>query len=140
MSADDAPLPERELRLLLAHMEPHLSAGEFVFCSLAVDELLPHGIQPLATFWEREGLSVIVTRQDADRAGWPYDFVARMITLWVQSSLHAVGLIAAVAGRLARAEISVNPVAACFHDYLFVPTERAAEALRLLEEMARAEV
>ena len=72
MSADAAPLPERDLRILLAHMEPYLNEGEFVFCSLAANELLTCGLQPLATFWEREGLSVIATRQDADRAGWPY--------------------------------------------------------------------
>jgi hypothetical protein len=47
-----------------------------------------------------------------------------------RSSLNAVGLIAAIAGRLAHAGISVNAVSAYFHDYLFVPTDKADEAMR----------
>ena len=58
-----------------------------------------------------------------------------MIKLEVHSSLNAVGFIAAIAGRLAQAGISVNPVSAYFHDYLFVPTNKADEAMRILEGM-----
>ena len=37
---------------------------------------------------------------------------------------------------LARHEISVNAVSAYYHDHLFVPTDRAAEALALLRGLA----
>nr|WP_281404536.1 ACT domain-containing protein [Pyxidicoccus fallax] len=55
----------------------------------------------------------------------------------VHSSLEAVGFIAAVSTRLAAHGIGVNPVAAYFHDHLFVPSARATEALALLESFAR---
>jgi hypothetical protein len=60
-----------------------------------------------------------------------------MITLEIHSSLEAVGFLAAITARLAEAGMGVNPVSAFHHDHLFVPAERAAEALRILEAVAR---
>lgn len=57
-----------------------------------------------------------------------------MITLNVHSALDAIGFLAAVASLLATAEISVNAVSAYYHDHLFVPLERADDAMRLLGE------
>ena len=57
-----------------------------------------------------------------------------VITLTVHSDLHAVGLLAAIATRLAAHGISLNVVSAYFHDHLFVPVERAQEALEVLRE------
>ena len=59
-----------------------------------------------------------------------------MITLEVHSSLEAVGFLAAITARLAAAGIGVNPVSACFHDHLFVPAERAEDAMSILEGLA----
>ena len=59
-----------------------------------------------------------------------------MITLNIHSSLEAVGFLAAVLPRLATAGISVNAVSAFYHDHLFVPIDRAQEALEILEAMA----
>jgi hypothetical protein len=59
-----------------------------------------------------------------------------MITLDVHSSLEAVGFIAAISARLTQANIGVNPVSGFFHDHLFVPFGREADALKLLAEMA----
>ena len=56
----------------------------------------------------------------------------RMITLDVHSALDAIGFLAAVATLLAKAGISVNAVSAYYHDHLFVPREKADEAMRLL--------
>ncbi len=55
----------------------------------------------------------------------------------VHSSLEAVGFLAALTTRLAAAGISVNPVSAFYHDHLFVPENRAEEAVRLLVNMAQ---
>jgi uncharacterized protein len=52
--------------------------------------------------------------------------------LKVHSSLHAVGLLAAITERLSEAGISVNAVSAFHHDHLFVPHDRAVEAVELL--------
>ena len=67
-----------------------------------------------------------------------YQFVSRLITLTVHSSLDAVGFLAAITARLAEACISVNAVSAFHHDHLFVPVHRADEALGLLQRMSSA--
>jgi RimJ/RimL family protein N-acetyltransferase len=60
------------------------------------------------------------------------------IELSVHSSLEAVGLIAAVASRLAAAAIPVNPWAAWHHDHLFVPWSRREEGLAAVATLQRA--
>ena len=60
-----------------------------------------------------------------------------MITLNIHSSLEAVGFLAAITTRLAAAGMGVNPVSAFYHDHLFVPAERAEEAMELLRQLAR---
>nr|NIP18780.1 ACT domain-containing protein [Xanthomonadales bacterium]NIX13566.1 ACT domain-containing protein [Xanthomonadales bacterium] len=49
---------------------------------------------------------------------------------------HAVGLTARIAGALADAGISANLVAGVHHDHVFIPADRAGEALALLESMS----
>ena len=121
---------ETDLETLLRSMHPVLRDGEFVFCTTAT----PPAATPLGRFQEEEGETLILRRADADGAGLAYDHVWRMITLTVHSSLTAVGLLAAVTARLAAAGISVNAMSAYYHDHLFVPADRAAEALRVLGE------
>jgi len=113
-------------------MNPSLSEEEFVFCSLDEVRLSKLSVRPIATFHETEAISAIVPRQFADDEGLEYSFIARMIKIGVYSSLDAIGLIAAIAGKLAAAGISVNPVSAYFHDYLFVPADKAHEAMAAL--------
>ncbi|ETI26164.1 hypothetical protein G647_02941 [Cladophialophora carrionii CBS 160.54] len=62
-----------------------------------------------------------------------YAFPCRLLTCDVHSSLSAVGFMAVLATRLAERGISVNPVAGFYHDHLFVPVERAEEAVEVLE-------
>ena len=50
----------------------------------------------------------------------------------MHSSLDAIGLTAAVAGELAEHGISANVVAASYHDHIFVPRDKAEQALKLL--------
>jgi hypothetical protein len=121
---------EHDLEVLLATMRPVLQPGEFVFCS--VEGEAPAGLSPIATIREPEGLSVVVDRSAAERHGLAFDFIAAWITLTVHSALDAVGLTAAVSSRLAAAGISANVIAGRFHDHLFVPLDRADEALALL--------
>jgi hypothetical protein len=65
-----------------------------------------------------------------------YAFASRLITLTVHSALEAVGFLAAITVRLAEAGTSVNAVSAFHHDHLFVPVDRAHEAMGVLREMS----
>jgi hypothetical protein len=62
------------------------------------------------------------------------------LTLTVHSALDGVGLTAAVASALADEGIPCNMVAAFHHDHVFVPEERAEEALAILRALAQAEI
>lgn len=94
------------------------------------------GLSPVVTVVEDEGLTLVVEQEDADAARLTYDYVAGWITLRIHSALDAVGLTAAVAQALAEYGLSCNVVAGFHHDHLFVPHERAAEAVALLEQLA----
>jgi uncharacterized protein len=122
-----------DLAALLRHLEAHRRSGEFVFCTAPE---VPVHVEPVATIREDEGLALVLDREAADRGGLDYDFVAAMITLGVRSRLDAVGLTAVVSSVLAEAGISCNVVAGYFHDHLFVPVERAEEALELLDRLS----
>lgn len=127
-----------DLASLLRHMGPRLRPETFVYCNFP-DFELPTGITPLCTFREDEGLTAIVEREEAERARIPHVFEARLITLTVHSSLDAVGLLAAVASRLAEARIPCNVIAAYHHDHLLVPRHLASDAMRLLAALADAD-
>lgn len=127
---------ERDLAVLLRQMKPELQPGTFVFCTIAPDKRIPAALNPLLTFREQEGTTLVILREEAEAAGLRYAFASRLIALTVHSALDAVGFLAAIAARLAEAGISVNAVSAYHHDHLFVPAGRADEALMLLRDMA----
>jgi uncharacterized protein len=127
---------ERDLTTLLANIRPTMSEDTYVFCTVPAHCGAPPNITPLLTFREQEGTSLILTLDDAKAANLNYQFPSRMITLNVYSSLDAVGFLAAITARLAGAGISVNPVSAYHHDHLFIPVERAEEAMRILGDMS----
>jgi uncharacterized protein len=126
---------ETDLRALLAGMRPTLRPGEFVFCTLPPGEPVPPGVAPFATVREDEGLTVVMERARADAATCSAPF--RAITLAVQSSLDAVGFIAAVARALAAAGIPANVISGYYHDHLLVPSTHAQRALEVLGEIER---
>ncbi|NUR12397.1 MAG: ACT domain-containing protein [Bradyrhizobium sp.] len=129
---------ERDLDALLRHMTPELRPGIFVFCTIPTSEPLPAKVSPILTFREQEGTTLVILRKEAEAAGLGYAFASRLITLTVHSALDAVGFLAAVASRLAEAGISVNAVSAFHHDHLFVPADRADEAMVILRAMSAA--
>ena len=130
---DLVPRGDRDLDVLLREMRPVLRPGRFVFVTVPAQM---DGVEAVASVWEDEGLSLVLEQAEADRRGLVYEFVAAMITLTVHSALDAVGLTAAVAAALADAGMSCNVVAGHFHDHLFVPVDRADEALRLLTALS----
>jgi hypothetical protein len=126
---------ELSLQALLRDMKPEMREGIFVFCAIAEGTEIPAAINPLLTFREQEGTTLVMRREEAETTGLRHQFPSRLITLKVHSSLDAVGFLAAITARLADAGISVNAVSAFYHDHLFVPDHRADEALRLLRSM-----
>jgi hypothetical protein len=128
---------ERDLNNLPADIQPILRPETYVFCTIAVDQPIPGAISPMLTFREQEGTTLIVTLAEAEANVLNCQFPSRMITLNVFSALDAVGFLAAVTARLANAGISVNPVSGFHHDHLFVPVDRAEEAMRLLVKPER---
>jgi len=127
---------ETDLSALLAAMEPVLTDDIFVFATLPPGAAIPPGVTPLMTYAEAEGLTLILRQDEAQAAGLAHVFPSRRITLNIHSSLEAVGFLAALLPALAAAGMGVNPVSAYFHDHLFVPADRADEALALLREIA----
>lgn len=126
-----------DLPRLLREMRPEMQAGVFVFCSLPQDEGMPAGVTPVLVFRESEGMTLVMLREEAERAGLEYRVASRMITLTVYSSLEAVGFLAAITERLAAAGISVNAVSGFYHDHLFVPEEFGERAVELLRAFSR---
>jgi hypothetical protein len=123
---------------MLARLSPALHDEIYLFVTIA-DGRLPEeaGACAIAWFREAEGVSLILPRDAAILLGHGEEPPMRQITLKVNSSLEGVGLTAAVAGRLAEHGIACNMVAAFHHDHLFVPADRAEEALALLEQLQR---
>jgi uncharacterized protein len=128
---EDETVPISDLDELLGNLRPTLQPGCWVYCTVPLDADLGD-LQPLASFREAEGLSVIVSEAEALARGWPVLFRAAWLTLEVDSALEAVGLTAAVATALTEAGISCNVVAAAHHDHLFVPFEEGERALGVL--------
>jgi uncharacterized protein len=127
---------ERDLGRLLADLRPEVAAEPYVFAQ-APDGAVPGGVTPFATVAEDEGLTLVVTRDEADRLGLAYDYVAARITLRVHSDPAAVGMTAAFSRVLADAGMSCNVIAGFFHDHLLVPWERSEEAVRLLRSLGQ---
>ena len=90
---------------------------------------------PFAIIREDEGVTLILTRADANRAGLAYEYIAARITLRVGSALTDVGLTALFSRTLAAAGISCNVIAGLAHDHLFVDWDQAARALALLRRL-----
>jgi ribosomal protein S18 acetylase RimI-like enzyme len=125
---------ERDLTALLASMSPRRQEGAYVFTTVA--GAVPPDADPVVVVAEDEGRTLVLRQGQADAFGLPYDFVAAWITLQVHSALDAVGLTAAVSRALTEAGISANVVAGFHHDHLFVPHDRADEAVDVLRALA----
>jgi hypothetical protein len=111
------------------------AAQPFVYCTFAVADV-PSGVQTLCTYKEAEGQSVILREDEALRHGIVHKFRCALISLNVHSDLTSVGLMLEVFGTLAERGIPCNVVSAYYDDHLFVPAERAVEAMTALQRMS----
>jgi hypothetical protein len=128
--------PLTDLDALIRSMAPVLQPDAYAFVSLPGDTHVD-AADIVASVREPEGLSLVVERAVAERAGLTPAFVCRWITLTVHSDLAAVGLTAAVARALADDGIACNVVAGTYHDHLFVPADRAGDAMAALQRLQR---
>ena len=126
---------ERKLSALLRDMRPQLAMPVYVFCTFATGTLHDE-LEAICLFKEREGLTAIIEKSAAEHHGVAYTFESRLITLTVHSDLAAIGFFDSVCAALANAGIACNAVSAYFHDHLFVPADRADDAMRLLSALS----
>ena len=119
-------------------MEPVLDERDFVFCSFpTLDWDQMRELNPIGIFHEKEGVTFILDTKNAVDKKIDYLSVYRLITLNVHSSLDAVGLTAAFSAKLAEKNISANVVAAYYHVHIFVPEEKAEQALEAILELQK---
>ncbi|MFX0207851.1 MAG: ACT domain-containing protein [Candidatus Hodarchaeota archaeon] len=123
------------LKTLLKLMKPKIMDCEFIFCTISETHFSELNITPLLMFTEEEGITLIVKKKIAENYSIPYSGVWAWIILTVHSNLSAVGFLSVITDTFAKSGISVNIVSAYYHDHLFVPIEKANQAMRLLEEL-----
>ncbi|MGL1894712.1 MAG: ACT domain-containing protein [Spirochaetaceae bacterium] len=126
---------EENLNSLLKNMSPILDDNEYVFITTDGTYGDYIALNPLCTFLEKEGLTLILTKSIATSEGLKFEGVFKRITLEVHSSLNAVGLTAAVASKLTDNNISANVVAAYYHDHIFIQYDLADKAMKCLIEL-----
>jgi len=113
-------------------LSPELYDEPYVFVTVSG---APPEAAMFAAILEDEGLTMVLTKADADRAHLTYSYVAARITLRVNSALDEVGLTATVSRVLADAGISCNVIAGAAHDHLFVDWSSGHQALELLRRL-----
>ncbi len=116
-------------------MRPELKSDAYVFCTVGDDYVFDNKIVR-CFFKEEEGITLILSKQDADHLNLKYTYVAAWITLKVHSSLAAIGFTAAFSSALSNHGISCNVVAAFYHDHIFVPYLDATKAMRVLQSLS----
>lgn len=122
------------LTALLRELSPLLHPGVYGFAALgSATRIAEEDI--VVSVREPEGTTVIVERGVAERHALSPLFWCRWITLMVHSDLAAIGLTAAVATALAAEGIACNVVAGLRHDHVFVPVDRARDAMTVLARL-----
>ncbi len=130
---------ETNLGNILENLRPEVLADEFVFLTFNnVDFSSYLFLEPIAMIKEKEGLTVITSKQNATTYQHDVEHLFGCITLNVHSSLEAVGLTAAISSALAAANISANMIAGYYHDHVFVPIDDVKDALGIIRSLQHA--
>ena len=117
----------------LKNLNPVLLEDEYVFCTFLSSIYGDHNkLNPIASFNEKEGLTLVVKKEIAKFNNLEFKDTFKCISLNLISSLTSVGLTALISKVLADNEISANIYAGYYHDHIFVPLEKANDALKLL--------
>ncbi len=123
-----------DLKKLPASLPPRMMEDDFVFCSgpdTAYGDFA--GLRPLASLMKAEGVTMMVSREVADKAGLTYDAVSRGTTLRARSGLEVVDFTAAIEDRVADGDINANKIAVYFYDDIFAPAKKGDRAVTVLK-------
>ena len=127
---------KEDLKDILKNLNPFLVTGSFIFMtSKEPINSLVDSLKPLAMFIEDEGCTLVITKEIADKNSIQYDSIFKCISLGVHSSLESSGLIAILSSKLFEQKIPANVFAGYFHDHIFVPNEKAKEALEIISSI-----
>ena len=122
-----------DVAAMLRTLEVVARPDEYVYATLPVGH--PAVSFAAATITEREGLTAVLRRSDADQYEVKYEYVAAWLTLSVHSALESVGLTSALSQALSQAGISANVLAGYFHDHILVPACESERAIAVLHEL-----
>ena len=126
-------LGNRALAQTVAALAPRREPGTYVY-ALSSDGI-PPGVEPLATFRDRDGLTLVLDDTQAAAAGLEPVFTAAWITVNVETELEGVGFVALLSAAFADQGIPSNIMAAAHLDHFFVPVDRADDAVAVLEHL-----
>lgn len=129
----------KNLKIILKSINPSLDKRDFVFISITESNMKNLKFKPLLIFKEKEGRTLIITKEEAVANKLSYENVWSLITLTIHSDLNAVGFLAVITQELAKNNISVNVVSAFYHDHLFVIKEKSKEAYDLIKNLSNKE-
>jgi|TARA_B000000475_G_scaffold133548_1_gene107688 hypothetical protein len=127
---------QTDLKKILESIDPYLVDESFIF--MTTDQSLSsisNTLNPIASFKENEGLSIVITQATADKNAITYDSVFSCISLGVHSSLESYGLISTISRELTQNNISTNVFSGYYHDHIFVQSEKADKALEIISKI-----
>ena len=129
---------QTDLKKILESIDPYLVDESFIF--MTTDQSLSsisNTLNPIASFMENEGLSLVITQATADKNAITYDSVFSCISLGVHSSLESYGLISTISKELTQNNISTNVFSGYYHDHIFVQSSKAHRALEIISKFGR---
>ena len=127
---------QTDLKKILESIDPYLVDESFIF--MTTDQSLSsisNTLNPIASFKENEGLSIVITQATADKNAITYDSVFSCISLGVHSSLESYGLISTISRELTQNNISTNVFSGYYHDHIFVQSGKAGMALEIISNI-----
>ena len=126
---------EEDLPNILNNLQPELLTEDYVFITSDDNPNSENELNPIATFKEKEGVTLVITQERAQGNNLQYNSVFSCISLGVHSSLTSVGLIAAISKSLSDNDIACNVFSGYFHDHIFVQKSLSKRALEVINNI-----